>query len=820
MTRRYEPREIEPKWEERWEAEGLYRASEDPADDRPRFYALDMFPYPSGDLHMGHAEAFGGGDTLARYKAMRGFNVLHPIGWDGFGLPAENAAIKRGVDPKEWTYANIDQQRRSFRRMGMSFDWTRQLNTCDPDFYRWTQWLFIELFERGLAYRKNSPVNWCPKDQTVLANEQVIQGKCERCGTPVERRDLTQWFFKITDYADRLLDDMDTLVEWPERVLTMQRNWIGRSEGAEVEFEIAETGDKVRVFTTRPDTLWGVTFFVFAVEHPLVESLARLGGTWDDVEPLREKVRATSLVDREAADTKEGVALGVHVVNPVNGEKVPAFVAPYVLMEYGTGAVMAVPAHDQRDFEFARQHGLPVRVVVQPAGGAIVDPDSLTEALPDDGVMVNSGPFDGEPSPASIAKVAAWLREQGTGGPAVTFRLRDWLISRQRYWGAPIPIIHCPTCGEVAVPKDQLPVLLPDDVDFTPGAESPLARHHEFVNVACPRCGGDAKRDTDTMDTFVDSSWYFYRYCSPQEEDRPFDPERVARWMPVGQYTGGVEHAILHLLYSRFIAKVLHDMELVPFVEPFPRMMNQGQVIYDGASMSKSKGNIVEPMPIVERWGADTMRLILLFAGPFEDDIDWKLIAGDDPNKRPGVHAWLGRVFAVVGDAVERGLAAAESEPLVRLAHRTVKGVTDDLDRFRFNTAISKLQVLSNEMRSALDAGEGAFGSARVVTLMLAPLAPYAAEELWREVLGETGSVHLAAWPSFDPALVTEETVTMVVQVNGKVRDKIEVAADANEETCLELARASAGALRAIGDARVVKEIVRAPKLVNFVVAS
>ena len=653
--RRYESSEIEPKWQRVWEEEGLYRASDDPDDPRPRFYALDMFPYPSGDLHMGHAEAFAGGDAVARFRALQGYNVMHPIGWDAFGLNAENAAIKRHIHPKEWTYANIDQQAASFKRMGMSFDWSRMVRTCDPEFYRWTQWLFLRFFERGLAYRKNAPVNWCPHDKTVLANEQVIAGACERCGTMVERRDLTQWFYKITDYAQRLLDDMDTLEQWPERVLTMQRNWIGRSEGAKVTFTIDETGDEVEIFTTRPDTLWGVTFFVFSVEHPLVKQLAELGGTWSDVEPLIQKVRNTPLTFREQADTKEGVPLGVHAINPVNGERIPCFVAPYVLMEYGTGAIMAVPAHDERDFAFAREHDLPIRVVIQPEGQTL-DPGSMDEAYPGEGVMVNSGPFDGEPTPASIAKVAAWLHEEGRGEATVTFRLRDWLLSRQRYWGAPIPIIHCDTCGEVAVPDDELPVLLPDDVDFQPGGESPLARHPTWSKVACPTCGGEARRDTDTMDTFVDSSWYFFRYCSPGSEDGPFRREDIDVWMPADQYTGGVEHAILHLMYCRFFTKALYDFGLIGFIEPFPRLMNQGQVIYGGASMSKTKGNIVEPMSLIERWGSDSLRLIMLFAGPFEDDIDWKLIAGD-PNKRPGANAWLGRVFAVSDEAVARGAA-------------------------------------------------------------------------------------------------------------------------------------------------------------------
>ncbi|TMK20945.1 MAG: leucine--tRNA ligase, partial [Actinobacteria bacterium] len=571
MTRRYDPSEIEPKWVKVWEDERLYEASEDPDDDRPRFYALDMFPYPSGDLHMGHAEAFSGGDAVARYQAMRGNNVLHPIGWDSFGLPAENAAIKRGIAPAGWTDANVDQQAASFRRMGMSFDWTRRLLTSDPDYYGWTQWLFVRLFEKGLAYRKESPVNWCPKDLTVLANEQVIQGRCERCGTLVERRDLIQWFFKITDYAQRLLDDVDLLVDWPERVVTMQRNWIGRSDGADVTFTIEETGEEITIFTTRPDTLWGVTFFVFAVEHPAVQRLAELAGTWEQVRPLVERARASSVASHEEADTKEGVPLGVHAVNPVNGERVPCFVAPYVLMGYGTGAIMAVPAHDQRDFEFARQHGIPVRVVIEPPGRHL-DPETMTEAIPHEGVMVNSGPFDGEPSPASIAKVTAWLEHEGRGRPSVQYRLRDWLISRQRYWGAPIPIIHCPDCGEVAVPDDQLPVLLPEDADFQLGGDSPLARHPTWKHVTCPSCLGQAVRDTDTMDTFVDSSWYFLRYCSPGYDDGPFRREDVERWMPADQYTGGVEHAILHLLYCRFITKALHDLGMVSFVEPFPKL--------------------------------------------------------------------------------------------------------------------------------------------------------------------------------------------------------------------------------------------------------
>ncbi|MEP7033196.1 MAG: leucine--tRNA ligase [Actinomycetota bacterium] len=813
--RRYDPTEIEPRWVSRWDEEDLYRASEDPADPRPRFYALDMFSYPSGDLHLGHAEAFSGGDAVARFMAMRGHNVLHPIGWDAFGLPAENAAIKRGIHPKEWTYANIEQQASSFRRMGMSFDWTRRLATCDPEYYRWTQWLFVKLFERGLAYRKTAPANWCPKDQTVLANEQVIAGACERCGTPVVRKDLTQWFFKITDYAQRLLDDVDELADWPERVITMQRNWIGRSEGAEVTFQIAETGDEVEVFTTRPDTLWGVTFFVFAIEHPLVMKLAEAGGTAEQAKALLDRLQATPLTNREQADSREGLPLGVHAINPVNGEQVPVFVAPYVLMEYGTGAVMGVPAHDQRDFEFARANDLPIRVVVQPEGQER-DPASMTEAYDHEGVMVGSGPLDGVRSPESISEVIAWLQREGKGKASVSFRLRDWLISRQRYWGAPIPIIHCPEHGEVAVPEDQLPVLLPDDVDFRPGGESPLARNEGFVNVTCPTCGAPARRDTDTMDTFVDSSWYYFRYCSPNDERRAFDPEAVARWMPVDQYVGGVEHAILHLLYCRFFTKVLYDLGLIAFTEPMLRLMNQGQVIFGGASMSKSKGNVVELMPFVERWGSDTMRVTILFAGPFEDDIDWKLIAPDS-ERRPGANAWLGRVHATVGEAA--GREAPETNELRRHTHGTIKGVTRDLERFRFNVAISKLQVLTNEIRSALDAGHGAHEAAGALVQMLAPLAPFTAEELWRVELGHPESVHRSAWPTYDPELARDDRVTLVLQVDGKVRDRVEVDPDVSEEACRALALGSEGVQRAVGSRTIARLVVRAPRLVNVVTA-
>ncbi|HVM12427.1 MAG TPA: leucine--tRNA ligase [Actinomycetota bacterium] len=807
--RPYDPSEIEPRWVATWEREDLYRARED--DPRPTFYALDMFPYPSGDLHMGHAEAFAVGDAIARSKAMRGYNVLHPIGWDAFGLPAENAAIKRGIHPKEWTYQNIDIQRQSFRRYGISFDLSRQFNTCDPEYYRWTQWLFLRFFERGLAYRKLAPANWCPNDRTVLANEQVVNGRCERCGAEVVRKDLTQWFFRVTDYAQELLDDMAMLPGWQDRVLAMQTNWIGRSEGAEVEFEIAETGDRVTVFTTRPDTLWGVTFFVFAPEHPLVEALAQAGGSAEPARALRDRLRSTPLTDREQAESREGVALGVHAVNPVSGEKIPCFVAPYVLMEYGTGAVMGVPGHDQRDFEFAREHGLPIRVVIRPEGEDL-RPEEMTEAYAHDGVMVDSGPFDGTPATEAVAAVIAWLEEQGKGRAAISYRLRDWLISRQRYWGCPIPIVHCEDHGEVAVPDEDLPVLLPDDVDFSPTGESPLARHEGFVDATCPTCGKPARRETDTMDTFVDSSWYYLRYCSPDEDARPFDPERVAKWMPVDQYTGGIEHAILHLLYSRFFTKVLADMGMVPFREPFPNLLNQGMVIMQGAKMSKSKGNLVEPMPLIEEHGADTIRVTMLFAAPVEDDVDWATV------QPAGVKSWLGRVWRAVHEAAERG--GEDPDELRRSTHRTIRDVSGLYDRFRFNVAVARLMELTNEMRRTLDGGGAALEAARSLVLMLAPMAPFITEELWRGPLGGEGSVHRAAWPGYEDSLAKRETATLVVQVNGKVRDTIEVAPDISEDEAVRLARASEKVARSLGDAEIARVIARPPKLVNLVTGS
>lgn len=618
----YDPQALQAKWQQRWEEQETYRASEDPADPRERRYMLDMFPYPSGDLHMGHGEVFALGDVVARYWMQKGYNVLHPIGWDSFGLPAENAAIKRNAHPAEWTYANIETQANSFRRYGISFDWSRRLHTSDPDYFRWNQWLFNRFFERGLAYRKGGLVNWCPNDQTVLANEQVVAGKCERCGADVVRRELTQWYFKITDYAQRLLDDMEQLTGWPERLLTMQRNWIGRSEGADVLFEIEGREEPVHVYTTRPDTLYGATFFVVAADAALAEEIVT-----DEQRPAFEAYRAEvaklSDIERLATDKeKTGVFLGRHAINPVNGERIPIWAADYVLSDYGHGAIMAVPAHDQRDLDFARKFDLPVKVVVHTG---LADPGETGEATPGEGTLVNSGPLDGLTKAEGIAKIIEILETQGRGTGAVNFRLRDWLLSRQRYWGTPIPIIHCPDCGEVPVPDEQLPVTLPDlrGEALAPKGVSPLASATEWVNVECPKCAGPAQRDTDTMDTFVDSSWYFLRYCSPGYNDGPFDPEQVRKWGPIDQYVGGIEHAVLHLLYSRFFTKVLHDMGMVDFTEPFLRMLNQGQVINGGKAMSKSLGNGVDLGRQIDDFGVDAVRLTMVFAGPPEDDIDW-----------------------------------------------------------------------------------------------------------------------------------------------------------------------------------------------------
>jgi leucyl-tRNA synthetase len=772
---------------------------------------------------MGHAEAYALGDAMARYYKLRGHNVLHPIGWDAFGLPAENAAIRNNTHPADWTYKNIETQAASFRQYGVSFDWSRRLQTCDPEYYRWTQWLFLRFYERGLAYRADGYVNWCPVDQTVLANEQVIDGKCERCGSEVIRRVLTQWYFKITEYADRLLADMEPLEgKWPERVLLMQRNWIGRSEGAEVSFQIEGRAEPVTVFTTRPDTLYGATFFVVAADSPLAAELCT-DSQRADLDRYVAEVRKLTDIERQSADRdKTGVFLGRHAINPVNGELIPVWAADYVLPDYGTGAIMAVPAHDQRDLDFARKFGLPVRVVLD-TGSA--DPSATGVATPGEGTLVNSGPLDGLSKQTAIAKIIEILAERDLGRGAVNYRLRDWLLSRQRFWGAPIPIVYCDGCGEVAVPDDQLPVRLPDlrGQELAPKGASPLAAATDWVNAKCPKCGGPAKRDTDTMDTFVDSSWYFLRYCSPSFEHGPFDVESVRRWSPVDLYVGGVEHAILHLLYSRFFVKVLYDMGMLDFTEPFDALVNQGQVINQGKAMSKSLGNGVDLGAQLAAHGVDAIRLTMIFASPPEDDIDWADMNPDALVKFLGRVARVATEVAASGPAATAADATAGDIELRKATHKTIDDVTRLVESTRLNVAVARLMELVSAARRAIDTGPGAGDpavreAAETLAVLLSIFAPYTAEECW-EMLGQQPSVGRASWPTADPALLVQDTVTCVVQVDGKVRDRLEVAPSIGEDELRELALSAPGADRALAGRGVRTVIVRAPKLVNIVAA-
>lgn len=807
---------VQDKWLPIWDELAPFRSGR-PDDPRPTKYVLDMFPYPSGDLHMGHAEAYALGDVIARYWVQRGFNVLHPIGWDAFGLPAENAAIKRGENPKTWTYENIATQRASMRRYACSFDWDRVLNTCDPEYYRWNQWLFLRFFEKGLAYRKASNVNWCPSCQTVLANEQVVQGLCERCDTVVTKKKLTQWYLRITDYADRLLDDMSQLEgTWPEKVLLMQRNWIGRSTGANVQFRIDGREEPVTIYTTRPDTLFGATFFVVAVDSELAAELAAGSPAEAEFTTYLEQVKQVSDIDRLATDRpKTGVFLHRYAINPVNGERLPIYASDYVLSDYGTGAIMAVPAHDQRDLDFARAFDLPVRVVVD----AGEDPNETGVATSDDGPHINSGPLDGLDKQEAIDRIIALLREQGLGDAAVNYRLRDWLISRQRYWGTPIPIIHCPSCGEVPVPDDQLPVELPesDGLDLQPKGSSPLGAADAWASVSCPHCAGPARRDPDTMDTFVDSSWYFLRYLDPHRTESPFDPAEAKRWMPVDQYVGGVTHAILHLLYSRFFTKVMHDMGMIDFVEPFTRLLNQGMVVMNGSAMSKSRGNLVRLSDELAQHGVDAIRLTMVFAGPPEDDIDWADVSP------AGARKFLTRAWRLSGDVASApGVDVTTGDlQLRRATHRALHEAATAVESYRFNVAIARIMELVNATRKAIDSGCGAADpavreAAEAVAIMLSLAAPYTAEEMW-ERLGHQPSVFLAGWPQVDPGLLVEESVTCVIQVGGKVRDRIDVAPDITDAELQELALAREAVIRALDGAAVRTVIVRAPRLVNIV---
>ena len=816
---RYDVFAVQEKWLPVWDERAPFKAGQ-LGDPRPKKYVLDMFPYPSGDLHMGHAEAYAMGDIPARYWFLKGFDVLHPIGWDAFGLPAENAAIKRGADPAAWTYENIATQKASMRRYACSFDWDRVLNTCDPEYYHWNQWLFLQMFERGLAYRKPSNVNWCPNCQTVLANEQVVGGLCERCDTAVTKKKLTQWYFRITDYADRLLDDMTELEgQWPDKVLSMQRNWIGRSTGAEVNFVVEGRAEPITVYTTRPDTLFGATFFVVAADSDLATELASEASPEVQAafEAYLEEVKATADIDRLATDRpKTGVFLNRFAINPVNDERLPIYAAEYVLSDYGTGAIMAVPAHDQRDLDFARAFDLPVRVVVETD---LDDPATSGVATPGDGVLINSGSLNGLAKAEAIAKITAELQTQGRGQAAKNYRLRDWLISRQRYWGTPIPIIHCPDCGEVPVPAEQLPLVLPssEGLDLSPKGTSPLGGATDWVNVACPRCAQPAKRDTDTMDTFVDSSWYFLRFLSPQRDDVAFDLEQAKQWMPVDQYVGGVTHAILHLLYARFFTKVLYDLGMVPVVEPFARLLNQGMVQMDGSTMSKSRGNLVRLSDELQSHGVDAIRLTMVFAGPPEDDIDWADVSPSGSAKFLA-RAW--RLSGEVSSPVDADVSQGDLT-LRRITHRVIDEVETAITTSRFNVAVARTMELVNAIRKAVDTGCGPADPAvreavEATAVMLSLFAPYTAEDMW-ERLGHEPCIALTNFPVVDPALLVQDFVTCVVQISGKVRERLEVPPTISADELKELALSNATVIAALEGQEIRTVIVREPKLVNIV---
>ncbi|WP_433167404.1 leucine--tRNA ligase [Kribbella sp. CA-247076] len=807
---------LQAKWRPVWEKLDPFKTRDDGSAERR--YALTMFSYPSGDLHMGHGEVFALHDVLARYWFQQGYDVLNPVGWDSFGLPAENAAIKRNEHPATYTYANIETQAESIRRYGLSFDWSRRLHTSDPEYYRWTQWLFLRFYERGLAYRKASYVNWCPNDQTVLANEQVVQGRCERCGWEVTKRELTQWYFKTTEYAQRLLDDME-LLQWPEEILLMQRNWIGRSEGAFADFQVEGRDEPIRVFTTRPDTLFGATFMVVAPDAKLAAELVT-PEQQEAFDVYLAKVKGETEIDRLSTEReKTGVFLGSYAINPVTGERIPIWAADYVLADYGTGAIMAVPGQDTRDWEFAEKFGLPIVRTVQPEDGF------EGKAYTGEGPAINSANDDislnGLGVDEAKARISDWLESKGLGERTINYRLRDWLLSRQRYWGCPIPIIHCPSCGEVPVPDDQLPMELPDlrGADLAPKGVSPLAAARDWVEVDCPKCGGAAERDTDTMDTFVDSSWYFLRYLSPDYTEGPFDPQAAERWMPVFQYVGGKEHAVLHLLYARFFVKALHDMGLLTAVEPFTRLLNQGQVINQGKSMSKSLGNGVNLGDMIDLYGVDAVRLTMVFAGPPSDDIDW---ADMSPG---GSLKFLQRAWRLAG-SVEAPLGADPSTgdvELRKITHRTVADAAELIDSLRFNVMVARIMELVNATRKAIDAGPGAADPAvreatEAVAVLLSLVAPYTAEDMW-ETLGHEPTVARAGWPKVDPALLVQDTVTCVVQIAGKVKDRLEVSPDITDADLEQLALASESVQKALDGRGVRKVIVRAPKLVNIVPA-
>ena len=826
MEERYQPKKIEEKWQRIWEEGKSFRVSEN--SRLPKYYLLEMFPYPSGQIHMGHVRNYSIGDVIARYKRMRGYNVLHPMGWDAFGLPAENAAIERGVHPAKWTMENIAYMRDQLKKMGFSYDWEREFATCDESYYRWEQLFFIEMFRRGLAYKKLSTVNWCEKCRTVLANEQVEGGRCWRCEQEVGVRELEQWFFRTTAYAEELLGELDHLTGWPEKVLAMQRNWIGKSVGAEILFPLMGREEALNVFTTRQDTVYGATFVSLAVEHPLALELSRSTPQERTVREFVERIQRINQTRREADEAeKEGLFTGAYCMNPFTGEKIPIYLANFVLMEYGTGAVMAVPAHDQRDFEFARKYGLPVRVVIQPQGKRI-KAEEMAEAFVEDGVMVSSGPFTGLRSSEGREKLAAYLEEKGWGKKDIRYRLRDWGISRQRYWGAPIPILYCDSCGALPVPEAELPVVLPKDVEFSGEGGSPLAKLPEFFKASCPKCGGPARRETDTMDTFVESSWYFARYACPDEQDAPLDKARVAYWMPVDQYIGGIEHAVLHLLYARFFTKVLRDLGWIALGEPFTNLLTQGMVIKDGAKMSKSKGNVVDPDFLIERYGADTARLFALFAAPPEKDLDWS------DQGVEGAYRFLTRLWRFVShyrDALAS--AASDLDPkelsptlreLRRQIHRTIKKVTDDIEgRFHFNTAIAAVMELFNALSLAgkdesiwKDGTPLIKGGVETLVVLLYPFVPHMASELW-ESLGHRNSLEEIRWPGYSEEALEEERWLIVVQVDGRVRGRITVPADASNEF-IEAEALADPKVKGFLHGKEIQRVIQVPRrLVNIV---
>jgi leucyl-tRNA synthetase len=818
MHEAYDFKAVQDKWLPIWDKLQPFKSGNSD-DKREKKYVLDMFPYPSGDLHMGHAEAYALGDVIARYWIQKGFNVMHPIGWDAFGLPAENAAIKRNADPRAWTYENIDVQKSSMRRYACSFDWDRTLHTCDPEYYKWNQWLFLKMFEKGLAYRKDSAVNWCPDCQTVLANEQVVAGLCERCDSAVTKKKLNQWYLKITDYADRLLDDMDQLEgKWPEKVLLMQRNWIGRSTGAQVDFEVEAFDQKITVYTTRPDTLYGATFMVVAADSELAAKLVAGSEVEGEFKKYVESVKAASDIDRLATDrAKTGVFLNRYAINPVNNEKIPIWASDYVLADYGTGAIMAVPAHDQRDLDFAKAMKLPVRVVIDTG---MEDPNLSGIATEGDGKVINSGSITGLGKDEAIAKIISELEGKKLGKATKNYRLRDWLISRQRFWGTPIPIIHCDSCGLVPVPESQLPVELPDakGLDLKPKGTSPLGAASDWVNVACPKCKAPAKRDADTMDTFVDSSWYFLRYTSVNNHDVAFDKKEVETWMPVDQYVGGVTHAILHLLYSRFFTKVLHDLGMLNFTEPFTRLLNQGMVLMDGSAMSKSRGNLVKLSDELDKHGVDAIRVSMVFAAPPEDDIDWSDVSP------AGSLKFLNRAWRISQDVTSKPGVDVKSGniELRKVIHKALSDIELAVESFRFNVVIARIMELVNATRKAIDSGCGPQDpavreAAEAIAICLSLVAPYTAEDMW-EKLGHKPAIANAGWPAIDKSLLGVDNVIAILQVNGKIKDRIEVSPNISKEELEKLAIENAEIKGALAGMKVSKVVTVAPKLVNFVV--